>query len=207
MMTYKISIFALITGLMIVAAPPLMAQSGDPLKTQRHFKIKNPARLTIAEALSAYENVSGQLFRGYAASKDPTAMVYGTWRRYSTAPYTSATHGNRYVSNYGNRKASSYGSGKFMPAGAIIAKDSFTVTKDRAVYAGALFIMEKLAEGTSPQTGDWRYQMIMPDGSLFGDSLATGAKEVAFCHTCHTSEKKNDYLFYIPKKYRRVSLD
>jgi len=200
-----------VIGLLIaIGTPPVLAQSDDALKVNRHFKIKKPARLTAPEAMSVYDNVSEQMFKGYSLSRDPTAVNYGNWRRYNSAPYTSATHGNRYVNNYANAKAQRYGKmkpGEKLLAGAIIAKDSFTVTNDRAVFAGALFLMEKLPAGKSPDTGDWRYQMIMPDGSLFGDSQGTGAKEVAFCHGCHTAKAERDFLFYIPKKFRRQFLD
>jgi len=81
------------------------------------------------------------------------------------------------------------------------------VTQDNGLYAGALFVMVKLAPGTSPDTGDWRYQMIMPDGSFLGDSRGAGADKVAFCHGCHKAVKNNDYLFYIPDGYRRRFLD
>jgi len=197
---------ALIFGLLIaIGASPLSAQSGDALKTNRHFKIKKPAHLTAPEAMSVYDNVSEQMIKGYAVSQDPTAKNFGAWRRYN-----SATHGNRYVNNYGNAVARGYDKrkpGDKLPVGAILAKDSFTVTSVRSVFAGALFLMEKLEAGKSPSTGDWRYQMIMPDGSLFGDSQGTGASEVAFCHGCHAAKADRDFLFYIPKKFRIKFLD
>ncbi len=204
-------IVALVSGLLIsVGVAPVMAQSGNALQPQRHFKIKNPARLSSAEAMSAYDNVSGQMFKGYAGSKDSVAKAYGAWRRHNSVPYISDTHGNRFVNNYANPIAKRYGKmnpGETLPAGSILAKDSFTVTKDRAIFAGALFLMEKLPKGRDPNTGDWRYQMIMPDGSLFGDTQGAGANEVAFCHDCHTAESDNDFLFYVPEKVRRQFLD
>ena len=209
MMMKKITFMLLFASL--VAGPvSVRADNHNPLQPNRHFKIKNPARLTPAEALSVYDKVLDQMIKGYAASGDPTAKSYGNWRRYNSAPYNSATHGNRYVSNYGNALASRYGKlkkGEKLPAGSIIAKDSFTVTKDRSVFAGALFLMEKLPMGSSPKTGDWRYQMIMPDGSLFGDTEGAGAKEVAFCQGCHAVKKDNDFLYFIPEKSRRQFLD
>jgi len=200
-----------IVGVLIaLVTSPVAAQSADPTKAARHFKIKKPARLTAPEAMSVYDNVSDHMVKGYAGSKEPTAMTYTRWRRYNSAPYNSATHGNRYVNNYANVKAERYGklaAGEKMPVGAIIAKDSFTVTNDHAVFAGALFLMEKMPTGKSPGTGDWRYQMIMPDGSLFGDSQGAGAKDVAFCHGCHATKANNDYLYFIPEKFRRQFLD
>jgi hypothetical protein len=211
MMIWNKFVLGAVSGLLLsTASPEIHAQTGNALKPERHFKIKNPARLTAPEAMTAYDNVSAQMFRGYAASKDQSARKFGAWRRHNTAPYTSDTHGNRYVSNYSNSIAKRYGNmkpGEVLPAGSILAKDSFTVTKDRAIFAGALFLMEKLPKGKSPKTGDWRYQMIMPDGSLFGDTQGTGASEVAFCHDCHAAKKDDDFLFYVPEKVRRQFLD
>lgn len=186
------------------------AFADSPLSPKRHFKIKNPAQLTAAEAMSIYDNISEQMFKGYRLSDIVAAKAFGKWRRYNSVPYNSATHGNRYVNNYANPLAKRYGNlktGEILPKGAVIAKDSFTVTSDRSVFAGALFVMEKLAPGESPQTGDWRYQMIMPDGSLFGDTKGAGSNEVAFCHGCHAVQKEQDFLYFIPEPFRRQFLE
>jgi len=86
--------------------------------------------------------------------------------------------------------------------GAVLVKDSFTVTDDGEIFAGALFVMEKLSPEAYPDTGDWRYQMIMPDGSIFGDTTGEAPQNMEFCHTCHQSVADSDYLFLIPEDYR-----
>ncbi len=178
----------------------------DPLRPKRHFKVQRPASLSPSEALSVYDNIADEMAQGYGVSMDPAALRFRKWRRFNNAPYKSATHGNRYVNNFVNGiGADAYGpmeSGKKMPAGSVIAKDSFTVTSDTAVFAGALFVMEKMAKNTRPETGNWRYAMIMPDGSYLGDNEGDNADKVAFCHDCHKTKAKNDFLFFIPKKYR-----
>ncbi|MBT3360562.1 MAG: hypothetical protein HN403_13140 [Rhodospirillales bacterium] len=197
-------------ALLFVLAPSVgFAQSSedaDPLRPKRHFKVQRPANLSPPEALSIYDNIADEMAKGYAVSMDPAALRFRKWRRFNTAPYKSATHGNRYVNNYVNGTGiDAYGpmsDGKKMPVGSVIAKDSFTVTSDTAVFAGALFVMEKMAKDTRPKTGDWRYKMIMPDGSYLGDSEGDNADKVSFCHECHKAKAKNDYLFFIPKKYR-----
>ena len=50
----------------------------------------------------------------------------------------------------------------------------FTVTSDGEVFGTAIFIMELLAPGTSPDTGDWRYVMVLSD-----DGAAETAPELA----------------------------
>jgi hypothetical protein len=135
------------------------------------------------------------------------AQQYQSWERLNTQPYVSATHGNRYVNNYpAPDVAEAYG--RFeevgaMPAGARIAKDSFTVSPDGRVGVGPLFIMEKMAEGFNDASDDWRYAMIMPDGSLFGMTGGQGSQNVAFCAECHAIVADDqDSLYFMPEEFR-----
>jgi hypothetical protein len=188
------------------AAGLSMAQT-EPLKNpQKHFKIKDPANLSKDEAIRAYKSAREKMARGYARSTYSAGADFAKWPKFNTAPYLSATHGNRYINNYANAKVGEYGDPKnqlVMPPGAILAKDSFTVTADGSVFPGALFIMEKLKPGVHPKTGDWRYLMVLPDGSMFGDTLNPQGGDMAFCHSCHHLRKKSDYLFGIPAEYRK----
>lgn len=180
------------------------------LGTTGHLKIENPGELTPSEAKQVYDGIADDLAEFYALSREPAAVDFREWHRYNNAPYLSATHGNRYVNNYGNRSSAGYdrmASGFRMPAGAILVKNSFTVTGDGEVFGAAMFIMEKLPTGRSPQTGDWRYVMIMPDGSYEGDSEGDNAEQVAYCHDCHAAVARHDFLFYVPKRYRRATTD
>ena len=181
----------------------------ESLIPKGHLKIERPANLSAAEALAIYDNIADDLARGYAASHEVAAQKFRGWRQYNSAPYRSATHGNRYINNYANGMASRYGRlkpGEQMPPGALLAKDSFTVSANGDVYGGPFFVMEKLGKGVSPQTGDWRYAMIMPDGSYFGDSTGDGAERVGFCNGCHTAVADDDDLFFIPAKDRKQFL-
>ncbi len=180
----------------------------DPLHPQGHFALERPGDLSKADATTVYDGIADFMARGYAGSGDETARTYRRWARYNDAPYRSQTHGNRYVNNYANAIAARAGygdpkEGMSMPPGAVLAKDSFTYTGDRALFAGALFIMEKLAQGANPATGDWRYAMIMPDGSVFGDTTTETAERLDFCHACHAEKAAFDYLFFLPEGYRR----
>jgi len=181
--------------------------SDDQLLTPKaHITIKNPKQLSASEADEIYQNIIDELSAMYAISGDPTANSYRYWRRFNTGPYLSATHGNRYVNNYANAKAGDYGFGqlrKRAPVGAIYAKDSFTITKEGKLYGGALFLMEKLAYGVSLKTSDWRYWMILPDGSLLGDTRGENPEAVKFCHTCHKIVAKKDHLYFVPKSHQK----
>ncbi|MHA1190542.1 MAG: cytochrome P460 family protein, partial [Alphaproteobacteria bacterium] len=143
-----------------------LAQEGP----DSHFRVEQPARLSPPVAQSIYENAADDLAMGYGLSDYQPARDYRLWAKFNTFPYLSATHGNRYVNNFANAKASNYGElaeGEKMVPGAVLAKDSFTVTKGRRVFAAALFLMEKLEAGQNPDTADWRYVLVLPDGSVF----------------------------------------
>ncbi len=173
----------------------------DAEEPHEHFAIADAAKLDKGAASVAYHSLVDLMLRGYAVSAEPAARRYMSWRRFNDAPYPSAAHGNRYVNNYANAKAAAAGygrSGSRMPRGAIVVKDSFTASERGHLWPGALFIMEKLADASSPQTADWRYVMIMPDGSTFGNSQVDATK-MAFCHVCHAARASDDYLFFVPE--------
>ncbi len=172
----------------------------------RHFRVERPAELADADALSIYDRILDAMVAGYVKSKNPTAAAYRTWRRYNTAPYLSATHGKRYVNNYANDVAKAYGrfeEAGTLPVGSVLAKDSFEVTERGDVVTGPLALMEKMPAGFNPEGRDWRYTMIMPDGSLFGTTNGENAGRVEFCVECHIAAgDEQDHLFFIPGERR-----
>lgn len=185
--------------------PAPVKPAEDPRGPRRHFRVKNPASLSDEEAEQIYAGLRRDMARGYRLSQQPGATGYQKWKRYNRTPYPSASHGNRILNNYANEKARAYG--RFeragtLPVGSIIAKDSITVTKEGLAKPGALFVMEKMPDGFNHVSGDWRYTMVMPDGSLFGTTRGEGAGRVKFCITCHLAVERQDHLFYVPGKYR-----
>ena len=181
------------------------AISGDPDKPRRHFRVRDPARIDPAAANRIYRDMADDLADIYDLSGVTAAAGYQYWRRYNSSPYLSVTHGQRYVNNYANEAARDYGrfehSGP-LPVGAVIAKDSVAVTRDGEIFAGPLFLMEKMAPGFSNATGDWRYTMIMPDGSLFGVTKGKNSERVEYCIGCHLARERFDHLYYPPEKFR-----
>jgi hypothetical protein len=142
----------------------------------------------------------------YAKSDNKIAVSYGKWRRYSTNAYVSATHGGRYVQNFANKKAKAYGlyeqAGTF-PVGAKLAKPSFGVKGNGSVSVGPLFTMEKMQAGFNKSSDDWRYAMIMPNGSVFGATKGKGSKKVEFCIGCHQSvTPEQDSVMLLPEEVR-----
>ena len=171
-----------------------------------HFVTLNAADSDAQQAQSFYESIKSDMRERYARNDDPTAAVYQDWKRFNNAPYRSKTHGERFVNNYGNSLAEGYEairkSGKSkMPAGAVLAKDAFAITNDGDVYAQSLFLMEKLPEGSSKVTGDWRYVMITPTGETYGDTKGDNPEKVDFCHDCHRTVPDRDYLFGVPNAF------
>ena len=210
-----LALVSLVAALIIAALFALQAflstgaqQGAEPAvdlaQPTRHFRLPNPARLSGADAVSIYDRIRDDMVAAYRLSQNPVTGRYYTWRRYNQTPYLSATHGDRYINNYGNAEAESYGrAGVPMPAGAVLAKDSFTVTGQGDVFTGPLFLMEKMPPGFSAAINDWRYTMIMPDGSLFGTTGGEGSERVEFCARCHAMAGASaDHLFFVPEKYR-----
>ena len=181
--------------------------SGDPDQPRRHFRVRDPARIGGFDAEAIYRGLAADMADIYALSGGRLAAAYQGWGRYNSAPYLSVTHGQRYVNIYGNRLARDYGrfedAGR-LPVGAVIAKDSIAITADGEAFPGPLFIMEKMPEGFSNASGDWRYTMIMPDGSLLGVTKGEGAERVEFCIGCHLAREGYDHLYFPPEEFRSV---
>lgn len=170
-----------------------------------HLPIDNPSELPPAQLEQIYNELKQRMAEGYALSKLEIIDDYQSWRRYNTAPYLSATHGLRFINNYANEKGRGYGTlsvGQSLPAGTVLAKDAMTLTADGKNFPGALFIMEKLPAGANSETADWRYLVVNPDGSLFGDTKGDEPELVDYCHACHESKADQDYVFLIPEEFR-----
>jgi len=165
------------------------------------------AEVSSEEAQAAYDCIRGEMGADYAKAGVAAVADYQQWVNLAKAPYQSATHGSRYVNNYVNATgAEAYGRyekvGK-MPAGSVLAKDSFVVSADGRVAIGPLFIMEKLAAGANADTHDWRYAMIMPNGSVLGTTGGEGSQNVQFCAECHAAmADDHDSLFFLPEALR-----
>jgi hypothetical protein len=162
--------------------------------------------LTNNEAANAYDCVIGQMRSAYGKSGHPVAAGYQGWQRYSKVAYQSATHGSRYVQNYANAKGRAYGAfekaGR-MPVGATLAKDSFAVNGKGQVTPGPLFIMQKMSAGFNPDGGDWKYTMVMPNGSVFGETKGKNAAGMQFCIECHIAVGEDqDSMMLLPAEYR-----
>jgi len=141
----------------------------------------------------------------YAKSDNPIAVSYSAWPRYSTRPYQSATHGGRFVQNYANQKGQAYGrfeQAGVMPKGTSLVKDSFLVQGNGQVAVGPLFLMEKMDVGFNAASDDWRYTLIMPNGTTVGTTNGNGSASVQFCIECHKALSETDSMLFIPEQFR-----
>ena len=180
--------------------------SGATDNPRRHSRLRNPAEVSRAEAARIYAITQASLRLGYASSGEAVAESYQSWQQYNTEPYLSATHGNHYINNYANATARDYGrfeAGGVLPPGAVLVKDSFSITANREILLGPLFVMIKMPSGFNYLTGDWRYQQIQPDGTLLGETLGRDAARVEYCIACHLAREQHDHLYYVPEEYRR----
>ena len=179
--------------------------SGDPENPRRHFRLRDAVHLGDQRAAEIYSIALPSMARGYAASKHPVAASYAAWSRVNRAPYVSATHGDHYINHYINDKATAYRrfeqAGK-LPRGAVIAKDSFAVTGSGGILLGPLFVMEKMAPGFNPVSGDWRYSLITADGRLAGETHGVGSERVHYCIGCHLAREQHDHLYFVPSTWR-----
>lgn len=197
--------FRLFTGAAICVVLFATSSFSQDRSPDAHIMINDPALLSKQQAQAVYGELKSRMADSYALSQLEEISDYQSWPRVNNSPYISATHGNRYVNNYINSEGATYASlqpGEKLPAGAMLLKDSFTVTNEGRTYPGALFGMEKLAEGTNPDTADWRYFMVIPDGSLFGDTTGANAHLMTYCHECHEAVADRDFTFYIPEDFR-----
>ena len=163
--------------------------------------------MTDAEAAIVYDCVQGYMKAAYSVADDPAGAQFLDWSNFSLVPYISGTHGNRYVMNYGNDAASAYGEYEeagTLPAGAKLAKNSFVVSPTGQVSVGPLFLMEKMDAGFSEASGDWKYTMVMPDGSTFGVTAGSQRRQRSSSASAATrsSAEDQDSLYFLPEEYR-----
>ncbi|MDH3668303.1 MAG: cytochrome P460 family protein [Paracoccaceae bacterium] len=185
------------------ALVPLSSTAQECKATNAAYEISqdeaNQLYNCLAERLAALpENVTGI----------PGVPDYRDWEVVSTAPLPSATHGSMLVNHIVSPEAAALYkqweqmSGKKFPPGAILAKESLMIDSDGNTSPGPLFLMEKTAAGTAPDTDDWIYSRIFTDGRI-QRTLGPGSANLDFCHDCHAATiDQFDAMFFPPERYR-----
>ena len=186
----------------------------NPCAAQKAANPCNPCAASVPEVnvpademKALYDCLQPKMKTAYRKGDHWAAKKWAGWNLFSTLSYRSETHGGRFVQNAVNAIAATvygkYEDLKVMPAGSTIAKPSFVVSPDGQASIGPLFIMEKMIKGFNEESADWRYAMIMPDGSTFGITKGLNSAGMGFCVECHAGSKDNDYMMFMPEEYRR----
>lgn len=156
---------------------------------------KPRADMTFEDAQDVWECLKDDLYAGYNRGPKrwiPAAFVkdYRDWRMASTLPADPGVHSGRYLLTYVNDAGyDAYTDFKddgtaAIPAGAVIAKESFSISDAGEVTKGPLFFMQKVEAGASPKTDDWHYMMVNPNGAPAAVNVYTACNEchMAFAH-------------------------
>lgn len=156
---------------------------------------------------AALTNDSDIVQAAWSVSDRSEGRDFAGWVNFAATPYISFTHGERFAANHANAIAAEQ-YGKFeavdaIPAGGIIAKPTFSINHAGEARWETLFLMEKAGAGMSPDTNDWIYTAIMPDGSLMGRTLGANSDGMYFCAACHMGASDNtDDLLFMEPEYR-----
>ena len=162
--------------------------------------------LTYEDAQAIYDCLKDDMLAGYQKGSKrwiPADFVkdYRGWTAASTLPADPGVHGERFLLTFVNAVgAEAYlkyaDDGSAMPAGTVIAKESFAINKKSQGKAGPLFLMQKVEAGTSPQTNDWYYMAVAPNGTPMAVNV------VKACHECHSAFEDQDSLGYPVEEVR-----
>ena len=143
----------------------------------------------------------------WSSSDLDEGSAFTEWMNFATVPYISSTHAGRFATNHVNEAgADAYGMYEdigTMPEGGVVAKPTFTVSYKGEAELGPLFLMEKAADGSHPDSNDWIYTTILPDGTLQGRTGGMNADAMQMCVACHTAMgSDSDDLLFIPDEFR-----
>lgn len=187
----------------IAAAAVLLGGSSAAYAYDCPVEVESAFDLEEAEVVAIYDCIKDAMVEGYSKEGDKVAENYRNWTVTGTRPAVAGPHGNRLLLTFANPiGAEQYlkfaEEGVEMPVGSVLAKESITISKkNKAARIGPLFLMTKLAEGEAPETADWLYAGLQPNGKPM-------KFKQSFCHDCHSGWEDQDALAY-PLEEVRVS--
>lgn len=147
------------------------------------------------QVVALYECLGDKMLEGYTKGDNEVAASFRGWAATSTRPAVAGPHGNRFLNTFANDIAAEQylkfeDEGVVMPVGSVLAKESISISKKKkTARPGPLFIMTKLAAGGAPETADWLYSGVQPNGKPM-------KFKQSFCHNCHAGWEDSDYLAY-----------
>ncbi|MGB7244298.1 MAG: cytochrome P460 family protein [Sulfitobacter sp.] len=185
------------------------AAAGVAVMTSTAFAADCPVDVESAfdldetQVVALYDCVKDAMATGYAKQGDEVGSTYRNWTVTSTRPAVAGPHGNRLLQTFANDVAADAylefaEEGVEMPVGSVLAKESVSISKKKKMARpGPLFIMTKLDAGGAPETDDWLYGGLQPNGKPM-------KFKQAFCHDCHAGFEDQDFLAY-PLEEVRIS--
>lgn len=163
-----------------------------------------PDHLDAAEVAATAACLAPALDAALAAAQDPVLRGAADWAPMSKA-YRGSEHG-MFLQVYANEAAAAsyrnYERGAPIPLGGTVLKRSFRVAADGTAAPYALFVMERMAPGFSPDTNDWRFALIGPDGRTVGATNGPDDAKVRYCAQCHATARRQDFLLFVPPGLR-----
>jgi len=158
--------------------------------------------LDEAQVIDVYNCLEGKMAEGYAKEGDEVGSSFRDWTVTATRAAVQGTHGGRLLLTYANDVAAdsymAYAEENEMPVGSVLAKESISLSKKKkTARPGPLFIMTKMEAGSIPETDDWLYGGLQPNGKPM-------KFKQAFCHDCHSGWAEQDNLAY-PVEEVRIS--
>ena len=157
--------------------------------------------LEADEIVALYDCLADKLAEGYGKAGDKVGANYRSWAPTSTRPAIQGAHGNRILNTFANDIAAEqylkYQEEDFtMPVGSVLAKESITISiKKKTARPGPLLMMTKMEVGSIPETNDWLYTGVRPNGK-------TMKVKQSFCHDCHEAYEDSDFLAYPMEEVR-----
>jgi hypothetical protein len=183
----------------MIAGAQLLASSA--YATECPVDVTDPFELDEAAVVALYDCMKDKMAKGYAKEGDEVGSNYRNWTVTSTRPAVTGPHGNRFLQTWANDIAAEQylkfaEEGVDMPVGSVLAKESFKIhKKKKKAVVGPLFIMTKLEKGASPDTDDWLYSGLQPNGKPM-------KFKQSFCSDCHVSWEDQDDLAYPAEEVR-----
>jgi len=156
------------------------------------------------QVVAVYACLEAKMAEGYAKNDDPAAKEFRDWTATATRAAVAGPHGGRLLLTFANDVAAEsylkFADEIEMPVGSVLAKESISLSKKKkTARPGPLFLMTKMEAGSLPETDDWLYGMVQPNGK-------TAKFKQSFCHNCHEGWAEQDNLAY-PLEEVRVSSD
>ncbi len=156
------------------------------------------------KVVALYACLKDKMAEGYAKEGDEVGSNFRDWAVTSTRPAVAGPHGNRLLQTFANDIAAEsylqFAEEIEMPVGSVLAKESISLSKKKkTARPGPLFIMTKMEAGSIPETDDWLYGGLQPNGKPM-------KFKQSFCHDCHAGWADSDNLAY-PLEEVRIGAD